>query len=413
MFSLSSYLSTTAVSGIPADVSTNNDPIMKNGIIDIYSTPNHQRILPTFQIRHQGAPNLEAFRQNLTSRYLNLNGQNGIVPVLKLENLPWRKDEKQIDADFVLAGGSVLNALHQSNKFEDAFSSSDLDFFIIGESDEAQRESARRLIEHFEKVAKDNASLQTGVNTSNGSSWSFWPSSSSTSNRAPLPRIEQHVSNSSDSSHSDIWFANKGSVVQIWMKGMTRVIQIIMLPDVKLYSDILNNFDQSCCSFAYDGQSVWSTPSGLEAMQTGVNVSNEERYNRLHHYNVKKSKCNFYARMRKMEARGFETKFKTNDFRNMSVEDERYVGTEEGNKSLNKWPLFESRAHFHNLALLIWLGYTHPTPSAKQVQLMTFREDNRQGQGQRMVPSLRSLMNRTSSTSTTTNIGQKLDEMKL
>ena len=190
------------------------------------------------------------------------------------DKLKWKTDPQQPYSDYLLCGGSALNAMHAELGYETS-ASSDLDIFVLGNNDESARCAAFRLVQHFAKLCTVN-------------SW-------------------------------DILFAEKGNLIYVWLNGLPRVIQIVILPDCKTYDDVLNNFDQSCCGWGYDGKQVWCSQEALNSMRTGINITNEIKYNRLSHYNPDKSNIVFARRIRKMVQRGFQTSFPALDFMNKQL----------------------------------------------------------------------------------------------
>lgn len=168
---------------------------------------------------------------------------------------------------YLLAGGAALNAIQRN---AETSASSDLDFFILGETDMIQRVAAWHLCHHF------------------------------TQGRGP----------------NDVYFGKRGNVILVWIRGVPRQIQLVLLPDCRTYADVLLHFDQSCCEWGYDGADVWCTSAALEAMRTGVTVTNLAKFNRFKHYSPDLSHMHLARRLRKMEAKGFSTSFPDLDFHN-------------------------------------------------------------------------------------------------
>jgi hypothetical protein len=206
---------------------------------------------------HTPVRDINTFVKNLNQRFQ--------FSLLKLDEFKW-------DSSYLLAGGAPLNAI-QAQVDTQLTCNSDLDLFILGNDDKMQKAAALRLCEY---LAKDRA--------------------------------------------QEIYFAQKGSIIYVWIKGLLRPIQLIILPDCRTPADVLCNFDQSCCGFGYDGQEVWCTDETVEALRSGTNVSNMEKYHRLAHYNPDKSNLTFVRRCRKMEAKGFQTVFFSEiDFRDYTL----------------------------------------------------------------------------------------------
>lgn len=195
---------------------------------------------------HRAVEGINAFRANLDLRYA--------FSKLKLETLFKQQT-------YVLAGGSVLNSIQCATS--DAYANSDLDIFVLGESDEAQERNCRALLQHLGSLA-------------------------------PV-------------CSGKVWFANLFNVICVWYENVSCTIQIIRLPDCKTVTDVICNFDQTCCQWGYTGDRVWCTLEAISSLATSTNRANKDLFNRLAHYNPDKTGLKFARRMRKMEARGFHT----------------------------------------------------------------------------------------------------------
>jgi len=231
---------------------------------------------------HDSVHSVADFLGNLERRY--------DTEFLNFKTLPWRlphasliqkleayeSDKKSRDKDYktyidkmksgqsigqvILAGGSVVNAIHIKKLKEEEDSKSDLDFFVIGEDDTAQSIMAKLLAIHLSECAKDQ-----------------------------------------------ILFVKKANLIMVKIKDYSRMVQIVSLPNVKLPIHVIADFDQTCCQFAYNGENVIATDEGWKSLSFGQNKANFNLFMKLNYYNPDKTLANFSRRILKWNNRGYNT----------------------------------------------------------------------------------------------------------
>ena len=197
---------------------------------------------------------------------------------------------------FLLAGGAALNAVHQWDE-RLGTAASDLDVFVLeGSGDAAQLKEAQDW--YREQQARSALCVRDLE----------FPTTPRCVQRVNLARLCERLHAAFPP--GDVLFANKKHVVMVWIKDVAHPIQLIPLPRNANATDLLRRFDQSCCGWAYDGAALWCTPQALEAMRTGINYANYNRFRRMKLYDSATSAARFVSRVRKMERKGFETRFK-------------------------------------------------------------------------------------------------------
>lgn len=311
--------------------------------------------------QHQPVQTVEEFRDNLESRFQ-------FSSLLRLDQFQWKLHPNQKHSNYLLAGGAALNAVQVEAKLTEE---SDLDIFVLaGHPDdlELQREAATQ--------NGQDQSLPTYYLVTQAGLLNF-------SGATPVPEVDrlqrlaafrlcQHLA--SVRPRGEVWFGVKNQCIHVWVKGLKRPIQIVLIPDSNKYEDILGNFDQSACAWGYDGTELWCTFEAVSDLMCGTNSVNIERYNRLTFYNPDKNLLGLARRIRKMVQKGFKTAFKEIDWCNRDLYPD---ATEEEQRRTAAHPFYTSNALEWNRKLL---PDFHLTMDVERVYVVQFaRPEESQG----------------------------------
>ena len=271
-----------------------------------------------FHRQHIPVLSKDQFLSNLNNRF-NWN-------ILKLDQFDWGRSKSfspYSSSLYLLAGGAPLNCMHVSNYISSS-TQSDLDIFVLGNTEEEQTEAAQKFCNYLAH------------------------------NREP----------------GEIFFGKKENLIYIWIKNLEHPIQLICIPESKTYEDIICNFDQSCCEWAYDGQEVWCTQGAIQSMITGINVPNFEKYSKLSHYNPLKTNNTFARRIQKMKQKGFSTKVPNMEL--SSIYQQKEEDEQEDKKEI-LFPIFKLEEQETNLKLLKEAyGITFLTTKPEELYFSTF-----------------------------------------
>jgi hypothetical protein len=150
--------------------------------------------------------------------------------------------------NIVVAGGSIVRALQDSGRETNG---ADVDIFIIADDDDTARATYQRILQHVKER-----------------------------NVQGIP-------------HHELLVMRSPFAVTLIVGHPQRHLQII-LRRYACIADVIFNFDIDSCQLAYDGNTVWATPSARRALMTGINFVDPERSGR-----------DFETRLAKYAGRGF------------------------------------------------------------------------------------------------------------
>jgi hypothetical protein len=99
--------------------------------------------------------------------------------------------------------------------------------------------------------------------------------------RATYQRILQHVKerNVQGIPHHELFMMRSPFAVSLIVGHPQRHLQII-LRRYACIADAIFNFDIDSCQLAYDGNTVWATPSARRALMSGINCVDPDRAKR-------------------------------------------------------------------------------------------------------------------------------------
>eukprot|EP00978_Attheya_sp_CCMP212_P004535 scaffold9878_cov45-Attheya_sp.AAC.4 len=134
----------------------------------------------------------------------------------------------------VIAGGSVLQCLLRDHATIDEQNSSDIDVFVVADSDEKAKATFDRILQHLSR--RDGSGVD----------------------------------------HNEMLVSRSAFAVTFCVGKPQRHIQLILIR-YQCAADVVLNFDIDCSQVLWDGQRVLATPSAIRALGTGINFADPER----------------------------------------------------------------------------------------------------------------------------------------